>query len=49
LDCAVDSFGNSILRWHVCIGFFMMDSLLNKVHLESVQSLNGGGNGNNEH
>jgi hypothetical protein len=34
LDCVVDSFGNSVLRWCVCVGFFMMDSLLNKVHLE---------------
>jgi hypothetical protein len=34
LDCAVDSFGNSVLRWCVCIGFFMIDSLLNKVRLE---------------
>jgi hypothetical protein len=34
LDCAVDSFGNSILRWCVHVGFFMMDSLLNKVRLE---------------
>jgi hypothetical protein len=34
LDYAVDSFGNSVLRWCVCVGFFMMDSLLNKVHLE---------------
>jgi hypothetical protein len=34
LDCAVDLFSNSVLRWCVRIGFFMMDSLLNKVRLE---------------
>jgi hypothetical protein len=35
LDCVVDSFGNSILRWCVHdIGFFMMNSLLNKICLE---------------
>jgi hypothetical protein len=34
LDCVVDSFGNSVLRWCVHVGLFIVDSLLNEVHLE---------------
>jgi hypothetical protein len=34
LDCVVDSFGYSVLRWCVHIGLFMMDSLLNEVCLK---------------
>jgi hypothetical protein len=34
LDCVVDLFGNSVLRWCVHVGLFMVDSLLNEVHLE---------------
>jgi hypothetical protein len=36
LDCVVDLFDNSVLRWRVHIGFFMMDFLLNKVCLEDL-------------
>jgi hypothetical protein len=33
-DCAVDSFSDSILRWRVCIGLFMVNSPLNEVRIE---------------
>jgi hypothetical protein len=33
-NCAVDSFSNSILRWRVRVGLFMVNSPLNEVRIE---------------
>jgi hypothetical protein len=33
-DSAVDSFSDSVLRWQVCVGLFMVNSSLNKVRIE---------------